>query len=120
MLVAGSVWDFGNGRRTSVCTAEMRETTKAQRPIDVKRRAASGAALAVAAAGAFYGMYKSVDLLAPKAAAGSIACYGINACQGQTACSTANNACTGQNACKGQGWLSVPARECAANGGVPL
>jgi mercuric ion transport protein len=120
VLVAGSVWDFVNSRRSEACATDVCETTETKQPVDVRRRAVSGAALSVAAAGAFYGMYKSVDWLAPKAAAGAIACYGINACKGQTACSTAQNACTGQNACKGQGWLNVSAKECSARGGVPL
>lgn len=120
VLVAGSVWDFVNGRRAAACAAEVCETPEAKQPIDTQRRAVNGAALAVAAAGAFYGLYKSVEVFAPKAEAGSIACYGINACKGQTACSTAQNACTGQNACKGQGWLNASAKECAAQGGVPL
>lgn len=114
LLVAGSIWDFANGRRAAVCA------TPPAGPVDRKRRAVNGTALAVAAAGVFYGLYKSVDLLAPKAEAGTIACYGINACKGQTACSTAQNACTGQNACKGKGYLNVTAKVCAAQGGVPL
>lgn len=120
VLVAGSVLDFANGRRVAACATAACETTEPAPPVDAKRRAVSGAALAVAAGGAFYGLYKSVDWLAPKAEAGSIACHGINACKGQSACSTAQNACTGQNACKGQGWLNVSAKECAAKGGVPL
>lgn len=119
-LVAGSGWDFVNGRRTAACATGVCETTEPKYPIDATRRAVNGAALAVATAGAFYGLYKSVDWLAPKAVAGEIACYGINSCKGQTACSTAQNACTGQNACKGKGWLNVSAKECAARGGVPL
>lgn len=118
VLVAGSVWDFVNGRRAAACGTEACETPA--RPIDPKRRAVVSAALAVAAAGVFYGLYKSVELLAPKSEVGDIACYGINACKGQTACSTAQNACTGQNACKGQGWLNVSTKECAAKGGIPL
>lgn len=118
VLVTGSVWDFVNGRQRAACSTEACETPA--RPIDPKRRAVNGAALAVAAAGAFYGMYKSVDLLAPQAEAGQIACYGINACKGQSACSTAQNACTGQNACKGKGWVYATPKECAAKGGVPL
>ncbi|MHB1142337.1 MAG: BufA2 family periplasmic bufferin-type metallophore [Sulfuricaulis sp.] len=120
VLVAGSVWDFMSGRRAAACATAACETAPPKNPIDLRRRTVNGAALAVAAAGAFYGIYKSVDWLAPKAEAGSIACYGINACKGQSACSTAQNACTGQNACKGQGWLNVSAKECAAKGGVPL
>jgi len=119
VLVAGSVWDFVNGRRAAAC-ATLACETKPAKTVDAKRRAVNGAALAVAAAGAFYGLYKSVEVFAPKVEAGSIACYGINACKGQTACSTAQNACTGQNACKGKGWLNVSAKECATKGGVPL
>lgn len=120
VLVAGSVWDFVNSRQKAACATEVCETPATAEPVDVKRRTVNGAALAVAAAGAFYGLYKSVDWLAPKAEAGQIACYGINACKGQSACSTAFNACNGQNACKGQGWLNVSTKECATKGGVPL
>ncbi|MDO8596925.1 MAG: hypothetical protein Q7R45_09900 [Sulfuricaulis sp.] len=120
VLVAGSVWDFANGRRAAVSGIKICETPTATEPVNAGRRAISGVTLAVAAAGVFYGLYKSVGLFAPKAEAGSIACYGVNACKGQTACSTAQNACTGQNACKGQGWLNVSAKDCAVKGGVPL
>jgi hypothetical protein len=61
-----------------------------------------------------------VDLVAPKAEAGNIACYGINTCKGQTQCATAFNGCPGQNACKGKGFRYASAKECAAQGGVPL
>lgn len=120
VLVAGSVWDFVNGRRTAACAADACETPEAKRPINAQRRAINGAALAVAASGVFYGLYKSVETFAPKADAGNIACWGINTCKGTTACSTAFNACTGQNACKGKGYLYVSARECALQGGVSL
>lgn len=120
VLVAGSVWDFANVRRAAACGTEVCETHAVTEPVNARRRAISGATLAVAAASVFYGLYKSVEVFTPKAEAGSIACYGINACKGQTACSTAQNACTGQNACKGQGWLNVSAKECTAKGGVPL
>lgn len=119
-LIAGSVWDFTRGRRAAAAAAEVCEAPGANERIHLKRRAVNGAALAVAAAGVFYGLYRSVDLLAPEAEAGTIACYGINACKGQSACSTAQNGCTGQNACKGRGWLNATAKECAAKGGVPL
>jgi mercuric ion transport protein len=120
VLVVGSVWDFVNGRRAAVCTAEACVTPEAKRPINVQRRAINGAALAMAAGSVFYGLYKSVEAFAPKAEAGNIACWGINTCKGTTACSTAFNACTGQNACKGKGYLYVSARECTLKGGVPL
>ena len=38
----------------------------------------TGAALSIAAASAFYAMYKSVDALVPEAQADEIACWGIN------------------------------------------
>lgn len=119
-LVAGSVWDFMRGRRTAADGAEACDAPAANERTDLKRRTINGAALAVAAAGVFYAMYESVDLVAPKAEAGTIACYGINACKGQSACSTAQNACTGQNSCEGRGWLNATAKECALKGGVPL
>lgn len=118
LLVSGSVWDLIHGRRTPSCeTASAPEPPKAR---DITRRAATGAALSVAAAGAFYAMYKSVAVMAPAADEGAIACWGINACKGQSACSTAFNACTGRNSCKGRGYLNVPAEECRARGGQPL
>ena len=117
-LLIGSVWDFFNARRASTSGVCAPRSNK-EEP-DLGRRAVNGAALAVATAGAFYGLYKSVELFAPKTVAGDIACYGINSCKGTTACSTASNACTGMNACKGKGYLYLPAKECALQGGVPL
>lgn len=118
LLVSGSAWDLINARRArareTVCAAEPRKAP------DAVRRVATGAALSVAAAGAFYAMYKSVKVMAPEAEAGDIACWGINACKGQSACATALNACTGQNSCKGRGYRNVSAEECKAKGGQPL
>ncbi|MGI8738255.1 MAG: BufA2 family periplasmic bufferin-type metallophore [Gammaproteobacteria bacterium] len=74
----------------------------------------------MAAAAAFYGIYKSVDTSAPESEQGEIACWGINACGGTTSCATAYNACTGQNSCKGKGFLQVTEEECDARGGTPL
>jgi mercuric ion transport protein len=116
LLVSGSVWDLLNARRAPAC--ETRPAPEATP--DIKRRAATGAALSVAAAGIFYAMYKSVDVMTPAAQTGDIACWGINSCKGQTACSTALNACTGQNTCKGRGYLNVSAQQCKAKGGQPL
>ena len=79
-----------------------------------------GAAISVAAAGVFFGLYRSVDAYAPKAEEGEIACWGINSCKGSTACGTAFNACNGQNACRGKGYIYVPEQECFARGGAPL
>jgi mercuric ion transport protein len=117
-LVAGSVWDFVNGRRAN--QAPGRPATGEAAPLSIERRAMTGSALAIAAAGAFYAMYKSVDALVPAAEADEIACWGINSCKGTSACTTAFNACTGQNECKGRGYLYATERECYARGGEPL
>jgi hypothetical protein len=119
------VWDVVNGRRAAACAPQVCEGPGTSPAGDTKKaefptRAAKGAALSVAAAAAFYGLYKSVDTLAPDAEAGEIACWGINSCKGTTACTTAFNACNGQNACKGRGYLNVSEKECYARGGVPL
>jgi len=116
VLVAGSVWDAVPSRKPAACACEASSSEKPS----VGRRAATGAAVSVAAAAAFYGMYRSVAALAPAANETDIACWGINDCKGQTACTTAVNACTGQNECKGRGYLNVPPKACAAKGGVPL
>ncbi len=118
ILVSGSIWDLAKGRRP----APLRETkeTRMQEQTNPQRRAVTGAALSVAAAGAFYGMYKSVDVLVPKAEAGEMACWGINECKGTTACTTAFNACTAQNECRGRGYIYVPEKECYTKGGEPL
>ena len=124
VLVAGSVWDFVNGKRAPTCevVCEATEVTpkEAKEKVDLGKRATTGAALSIAAAAAFYGIYKSVDALAPTAQAGEIACWGINSCKGTTACTTAFNACNGQNQCKGRGYLNVPKKECYARGGIAL
>ncbi|MEX1243790.1 MAG: MerC domain-containing protein [Thermoanaerobaculia bacterium] len=117
ILVAGSVWDAVPGRKPVACACEV---PSAKEKPDVGRRVAIGAALSVAAAAAFYGMYKSVAAFAPAANETDIPCWGINDCKGKTACTTAFNACTGQNECKGRGYLNVPPKVCADKGGVPL
>ena len=118
VLVSGSIWDLVNGRRPTP-VREVPET-RMQEQASPQRRAVTGAALSVAAAGAFYGMYKSVDVLVPKAEAGEMACWGINECKGTTACTTAFNACTAQNECRGRGYIYVPEKECYTKGGEPL
>jgi hypothetical protein len=125
LLVAGSVWDAVNRRRVAACAPQVCEEPETSMTGEVNKpalptRAAKGAALSVAAAAAFYAMYKSVDAVAPQAEAGEIACWGINSCKGTTACTTAFNACNGQNECKGRGYLNMPKKECDAKGGVPL
>lgn len=122
VLVAGSGWDFVGGRRAKAGVAawEVPVEKDQDAPPNTQRRALTGAALSVAAAGAFYGMYKSVDVLVPQAEAGEVACWGINECKGTTACTTAFNACTGQNECKGQGYIYVPEKECYTRGGELL
>lgn len=118
LLLSGSMWDIISAQRAPSCNTACE--VEPRKPPDATRRAATGATLSVAAAGAFYAMYKSVKVMAPAADKGAIACWGINACKGQSACSTALNACTGQNHCKGRGYLNVPAKECKARGGQPL
>jgi hypothetical protein len=94
--------------------------THEKKIIPTGRKVANGAAISIAAAAAFYGMYKSVETFAPKAEAAQIACFGINACKGQTQCATAHNACPGQNSCQGKGFLYTSAAECTDKGGAPL
>ena len=120
VLVAGSVWDFANGRRKVAAAREVPVAEDQLAPQSTQRRVLTGAALTVAAAGAFYGMYKSVDILVPQAEAGEVACWGINECKGTTACTTAFNACTGQNECKTKGYIYVPEKECYTRGGELL
>jgi len=115
LLLLATLWDFIKGRNQAAC-----KTDAPKESVDLSRRAINGAALSIAAAGAFYGMYKSVEIYGPQAEVGDIACYGINSCKGKTACSTANNSCTGMNSCKGKGWLNVSASECKSRGGQPL
>ncbi len=120
MLVAGSLWEMA-GRFMEVCVTKIRrELAREPRPISPGRRVVNGAALSIAAAAAFYGMYKSVEAFAPEAEATQIACFGINACKGQTVCATASNACRGLNSCQGKGYLHATRDECADKGGVPL
>lgn len=121
VLVLGSVWDFVNGRQASVCATDVcEEPATYPEEVNLSRRSVNGTAIAVAAAGAFYAMYKSVDAFTPGVESGEIACWGINQCKGTTACTTAFNACTGQNACKGRGYIYVPEKECFSQGGVSL
>jgi MerC mercury resistance protein len=119
-LIAGSVWDFVNGRRNTGASCEVPATKDQDTPASTQRRVVTGAALSAAAAGAFYGMYKSVDVLVPNAEADEVACWGVNECKGTTACTTAFNACTGQNECKSQGYVYVPEKECYTRGGELL
>ena len=72
----------------------------------------------MASAGVFYGLYKTVDTIAPSAKKDDIKCRGGNSCKGTTAFDTAFNACTGQNSCKGKGWSFMPESVCYTNGGV--
>ncbi|MEW6331624.1 MAG: MerC family mercury resistance protein [Pseudomonadota bacterium] len=120
VLIAGSLWEMA-GRFMEVCVAKIRrEMARDRKIIPVGRKVANGAAISIAAAAAFYGMYKSVETFAPRAEAADIACFGINACKGQTQCATAWNACPGQNSCKGKGFLYTSTAECTTRGGVPL
>jgi hypothetical protein len=118
VLVAASIWDYVERRRES-CLEEAKREAAREAPT-LKQQIANGAAISIAAAAAFYVLYKSVDVFIPKAEAGEIACFGINACKGQTACATPLNGCSGQNSCKGKGLVHTTAKDCAAKGGVPL
>ena len=120
VLIAGSLWEMA-GRFMEVCVTKIRrEMAHEKKIVPIGRKVVNGAAISIAAAAAFYGMYKSVDAFAPKAEAGQIACYGINACKGQTVCATASNACRGLNSCQGKGYLHATRAECADKGGMPL
>jgi len=119
VMVAATIWNLFLPLQPDQCLEDMIQlAARRKRPRRVQYT--QGAALSMAAAAAFYGMYKSVDSFAPKAEAGTISCYGINACKGKTECATAFNACPGRNSCKGKGWLSIGERECAERGGQPL
>jgi hypothetical protein len=122
LLIVASLWDFMNNRNSIVCaTSECKSDSRSSsNPPDLTRRAINGAALSIAAATAFYALYKSVEVYGPKAEVGDIACYGVNSCKGTTACSTSDNGCTGMNSCKGKGWINLPASECKSRGGQPL
>lgn len=115
IFIGAQVWDFVLARRCQpVCeTGEKPE-------VDRQRRLVTGAAISVAAAGAFYGLARSVAKYKPQAEEGEIACWGINSCKGTTECATAYNACKGQNDCRGRGYLYATPEECKAKGGVPL
>ncbi|MHB1798768.1 MAG: MerC domain-containing protein [Vulcanimicrobiaceae bacterium] len=75
-LIAGSLWDWRNGRAVDVCATHACaiDAAPASDAPHRGRRIVTGAALSVAAAGVFYGMYKSADLMVPKTEAGDIAC----------------------------------------------
>lgn len=120
VLIAGSLWEMA-GRFMEVCVAKIRrELAREKKIVPIGRKVINGTAISLAAAAAFYGMYKSVEAFAPRAEAGQIACYGINACKGQTACATASNACRNLNSCRGKGYLHATREECAGKGGMPL
>lgn len=113
LLVGASLWDILLARRSPTCAS-----IEASEPLNPQRRKVNAAALAVASAGVFYGLYKSVDAMAPKAGENDIKCWGANSCKGTSACGSALNSCTGQNACKGKGWAFMPEKACYAKGGV--
>lgn len=121
LLVAASLWSLIAAHRDRSCLDDMiRDAALRDARAPLPQRVAKGAALATAAAAAFYGLYKSVDAFVPQAEGAEIACYGINACKGQTQCATAFNACPGLNSCKGKGFLYATPKDCADQGGVPL
>jgi hypothetical protein len=123
-FMAGSVWDLVNARRRPACEpacdVPARPRAEPAAEPDLGKRAVNGTAISLAAAAAFYGMYRSVEAFAPAREVGKVACWGINSCKGQTACTTAFNACNGQNECRGRGYLDVSEQECYSKGGVLL
>ncbi len=112
-LVGASLWDIIAGRQSAQCAID--DNSGLANP---GRRKANGAALAIASAGVFYGLYASVDAMAPKAGKNDIKCWGANSCKGKSACGSALNSCTGQNSCKGKGWSFMPEKACYAKGGM--
>jgi hypothetical protein len=78
------------------------------------KTAASGAALAFAAATLFAGLTSTMAV----AEEAKVHCYGINGCKGQNDCKTASNACKGQGECKGHGFKSMTLAECNAAKGT--
>ena len=116
VLVAGSLWDFINSRKNKSCDTVICETSIDQ-PDNVRRKL-NGAALAIASAGMFYSLYKSVDAMAPSVGENDIKCWGGNSCKGTSACGSALNSCTAQNSCKGEGWSFITEKTCYTNGGV--
>lgn len=79
-LVAGSIWDIVNSRKQTTC-----ETACTTDPVDPQKRKLNGAILAVASAGEFFGLYKTVDTMAPSAQKDDIKCWGANSCKVTTA-----------------------------------
>ena len=66
VLIAGSLWEM-SGRFLEVCVVRIRrELTQEQRTVSLRRRVVSAAALTAAAVAAFYGLYKSVDVVVPR------------------------------------------------------
>jgi mercuric ion transport protein len=98
VFVAASVWDFVNGRRAAARTT-VRETPQGKRPTSDAARLATRAVIGLLAAGALYGMYKSVQMfsLSARAAADDATetCFGV-AKAGQNDCSSAKHSCNGQ------------------------
>jgi len=113
-LLGASLWDILAGRHSAQCAS----ADEAASLLNPSRRKANGAALAIASAGVFYGLYASVEAIAPKAGENDIKCWGANSCKGKSACGSALNSCTGQNACKGKGWSFMPQKACYAKGGM--
>lgn len=89
LFIMGTVWDFNIGRQAKVCAeaaceVESQMEEPSENKIDSERRQLSGVAMSVAAAGIFYGLYKSVEVYTPEAKEGDITCWGINGCKGTT------------------------------------
>ncbi|WP_137889222.1 hypothetical protein [Pseudomonas sp. 2FE] len=79
--------------------------------MSIKTTAATGAALALVAAGLF------ATLPVQAAEEAQVQCFGVNGCKGQNDCQTAKNACKGQGECKGQGFNLMTQAKCDEAGG---
>lgn len=86
-----------------------------------KKKAITGAALAMAAAGLVAcGSGQAVSQSSAAAAVSTtdmVHCYGVNVCKGHNDCKTAENACAGHGSCKGQGFVGMPSKSCTDVGG---
>ena len=82
------------------------------------KKALSGVALALAAAGLMAGCQSDGGTkTAATAKVDLVECYGVNACGGHNDCKSSSNACKGHASCKGTGWVAMPAKACGDVGG---
>jgi hypothetical protein len=82
----------------------------------MKKRIASGATLAAAAA-VLITSGAATSTPAQAKSDYAVKCFGLNACKGHGSCKSTANACKGKNACKGQGFSMMGKEKCLAKGG---